>query len=423
MNMSTALSTKSRWSCLFILALSLCAALGNSSRNDELIKAARSGNGSAQLRLADEYFFSRNRTGNPALAVYWYRKAAEQGIGEAQYNLGCCFLHGWGVQSHPIVAVHWFDLAAKNKIQPAILEYSKLLFKGVPGGNSEYGDYPPLIADPQTAVSQLRSLSKTFSPAKLELVKILRTQRNTQKECLELLHSYTAEFPSHPEAAVSYGEILLATGNLSAARRELERGAKFNYPPAWSLLAEILEGSGNSEDLKRSIDLTFKAAQANNPLGLVQLGKHQLLGVRVKHDPVSAFTNFKKASCQNFTLGWRYLGGCYRYGIGTKQDYYKAVKCWERGAAAGNGESAYQLGLLYLHGYGVPADPVTANYWFRQALHQKHPGAMRELGISLVEGRGCKRNYTAGTKLLSEAGKSLSDDVSGFSPQSPLNFR
>ena len=63
---------------------------------DKLHDAARRGDAASQLKLADEFFFGRGRPGNPALAVYWYRKAAEQGNPGAQYNLGACFEFGWG---------------------------------------------------------------------------------------------------------------------------------------------------------------------------------------------------------------------------------------------------------------------------------------------------------------------------------------
>lgn len=50
-------------------------------------------------------------------------------------------------------------------------------------------------------------------------------------------------------------------------------------------------------------------------------------------------------------------------------------------------ESLYQMGLLYLEGNGVPADPNQAAIWFKLAAKNGHAGARTQLAAMLQNGQ------------------------------------
>ena len=108
-----------------LLAALLVAAGAASAATDELRDKALADDVEAQLALADEYLFGRNRPVNPVLAAYWYRKAAARGAAAGEYNLGCCYEHGWGVEKCRHEALILYSRAAERGL-PAAAEVPEI---------------------------------------------------------------------------------------------------------------------------------------------------------------------------------------------------------------------------------------------------------------------------------------------------------
>lgn len=64
-----------------------------------------------------------------------------------------------------------------------------------------------------------------------------------------------------------------------------------------------------------------------------------------------------------------------------KGEYMLALKAWQPRAAEGHAASQYNLGLMYLHGLGVPADPNRAREWIDKAAAQGYAPAQKMLPI------------------------------------------
>lgn len=62
------------------------------------------------------------------------------------------------------------------------------------------------------------------------------------------------------------------------------------------------------------------------------------------------------------------------------KNYVKAQEWWEKAAAQGEPEAAYNLGVYYANGRGVQRDANKALEWFEKAAAQGHEGAKRILG-------------------------------------------
>ena len=80
-----------------------------------------------------------------------------------------------------------------------------------------------------------------------------------------------------------------------------------------------------------------------------------------------------------------YLGRMYLRGEAVKQSYDQAAKWFQRGVANGDSTSQNGMGLLYLHGLGLPKDELKAAEYFRTAADQDHPSAQVNLAKLLLD--------------------------------------
>ncbi|KAL8924343.1 MAG: hypothetical protein Q9208_004125 [Pyrenodesmia sp. 3 TL-2023] len=75
-----------------------------------------------------------------------------------------------------------------------------------------------------------------------------------------------------------------------------------------------------------------------------------------------------------------YLGRMSLRGEGMEQSFEKALVWFKRGLANGDALCQYELGLMYLNGFGVRKDPVTAADYFKEAANQDMASAQTYLG-------------------------------------------
>ncbi|KAL8710149.1 MAG: hypothetical protein Q9220_005232 [cf. Caloplaca sp. 1 TL-2023] len=75
-----------------------------------------------------------------------------------------------------------------------------------------------------------------------------------------------------------------------------------------------------------------------------------------------------------------YLGRMSLRGEGMEQSFEKALVWFKRGLANGDALCQYELGLMYLNGFGVRKDPVTAADYFKEAANQDFASAQTYLG-------------------------------------------
>jgi uncharacterized protein len=109
------------------------------------------------------------------------------------------------------------------------------------------------------------------------------------------------------------------------------------------------------------------------------------------------------------------LGEKYMYGQGADKDVARGLAWWRKAAAHGHIQAQWQLGFVHEMGRVVPRDDRQAAAWYRRAA--THPGADPEssrfkaaaqfkLGQMLIEGRGVRRDTSAGLAMLGQAAES-----------------
>jgi TPR repeat protein len=74
-------------------------------------------------------------------------------------------------------------------------------------------------------------------------------------------------------------------------------------------------------------------------------------------------------------------------------NYAKSLRLSRPLAELGDPRAQSILGLLYLHGRGVPQDDLGAAYWFRLAAEQGDAHAQFNIGLVYAEGRGMPQDY------------------------------
>jgi TPR repeat protein len=75
-----------------------------------------------------------------------------------------------------------------------------------------------------------------------------------------------------------------------------------------------------------------------------------------------------------------------------------AHRLWQSRADAGDPRAAFNIGLLYDLGQGVPRDPVTAYRWYRQAADADDPAAEFNVGVMNDSGTGVAHDAAAAAR-------------------------
>ncbi len=96
------------------------------------------------------------------------------------------------------------------------------------------------------------------------------------------------------------------------------------------------------------------------------------------------------------------LAVIHHYGDGVALDYAAAMRWYRMAAEAGDKPAQFQIGLMYQTGQGVTADPAEAHRWFtrhlQHHLHHEHDPKMvawRQQALALIEERDRREQLVA----------------------------
>ena len=86
-----------------------------------------------------------------------------------------------------------------------------------------------------------------------------------------------------------------------------------------------------------------------------------------------------------------------------KQQFSKAVECYQKAAEAGSLEGQFNLGYALYNGEGIDKDYATAAMWFKRASRKGFAKAQYNLAYCYMYGRGVPIDYDKALRNLSEA--------------------
>ncbi len=390
----------------FTLFCGITAAFG---AEDTLLDNARKGDVTSQMLLAGEYILGKNRNPNPALGLYWYRQAAMKNSPEAQYNLALCLLNGWGSKKHPAEAMYFFEKALNNGITKAAAYYAELLYSGVEAENAPDRNYPGTPPNKERALEILRLHAPGNPDVQLKLAKFLYREAAVYGKELRDLLAVHAKSP-HPkdEGLLLYSACLRAgiggVPDPQTGAKILQELAEKKHPDAMAQLAELLRsGFGIKIDLEKANFWENEAIKSDSPRALFNRGMNYLNGMYLPHDPVKAFTFFRKAAEKKFPPAQRKLGDCYADGVGVEKNPEMALELFHHAAQRGDVESQYKLGEAYRTGLGTTINLPASSFWYTQAANSGSVRGMRELAIALYTGRGIAKDLIKAAEWMKKA--------------------
>ena len=97
-------------------------------------------------------------------------------------------------------------------------------------------------------------------------------------------------------------------------------------------------------------------------------------------------------------IGLKYLDG-----QGIAADPVQAAKWLEKSAEAGQAVAQYRLGTMYERGQGVAANPALAAKWYQAAANLGNRKAMHNLAVSFAEGSTGKKDMSESARWFSKA--------------------
>ena len=128
-------------------------------------------------------------------------------------------------------------------------------------------------------------------------------------------------------------------------------------------------------------------AEEGDPRALLGRAYTHLAPADVRYDPKAAAGDLRAAADAGSAAAAYELGRLFETGLGVAKDTDGAVALYEQAAQGGHAAAANDLGFLHMEGeLGVPAEPGSAQRYFRQAADLGHPQAMFNVATMIGEG-------------------------------------
>jgi uncharacterized caspase-like protein len=128
-------------------------------------------------------------------------------------------------------------------------------------------------------------------------------------------------------------------------------------------------------------------ADEGNTRAMIGLGYMSLAPDKQRFKPEKAFELFTRASGQGDPEAMFELGKLYEKGIGTKQDFTRAIELYQKSADLGFADAINDLGFLYYQGAsGLQRDQAKGIQLFLKAADLRHPQAMYNVASLIDDG-------------------------------------
>ncbi|CAG8652251.1 4134_t:CDS:1, partial [Ambispora gerdemannii] len=257
-------------------------------------------------------------------SFYWYHLAAECIKDDpVVYNqVGYCYSKGFGVRQNHELAFLYFQKSAELRYAPGQKNLANCYANGLG--------------------------TKTDLQKSLQLYQE-SAQAAYYQSALTLARYLSADTESQENQEKSFDWIRIA--------------AYDSYPPAQTELGLYYLKSSNK--VKEAATWFKLAAENGEPCG-------QVLYARFTRDSTEKFTYFKKAAGTGNMEGLVKLGDCYRMGIGTRINLFKAMRCFLKVAEKnGNDFDTYvTLAYHFSLGMGCPKDlHKTIRYYHKNPVN------------------------------------------------------
>ncbi len=178
----------------------------------------------------------------------------------------------------------------------------------------------------------------------------------------------------------------------------------------WSEEAEDLERQAteafDNNDFEKAFELRLKASEMGNINSTVELGCQYRDGLGTEQNYSKALECFKKAADKGEAyddLGFMYLNG-----RGCKEDDKKAFEYFMKAAEQNDAWGQYNVGQSYEYGWEVQENSYKAYEYYVKSADNNCGKACEKVGRFLDDGIGCEQDKDAAIKMWAK-GDSLGD--------------
>jgi len=383
----------------------------------------------AIARPSDRFSVPQSPSAAPVDDLSALLRRAEAGDAEAQYQAGVAYQFSLGTPRNDAAARSWFAKAAAQNHVRALASLGYMLTVGA-GGSVD-------VVGAEKALRQAGEAGEASAWA--NLAELVLQQRPAERaQAMALLERAVAAGAMN--ARYRLGRFLIE-GEVVAAdpvrgRKLLEEAAENAHPLAETYLAYLIYEARDPGEAARGFALARRAASADLPVALNELGRYHMTGFGTPRDPRRAASAFATAGEQGEPSGWFNLALLHtdpKYGMhnlalarqaairaadlghlpaaalagqmlfkaeGGPRDRAGARPYLQRAAEGGIADAQSLLASLLFNGEGQPADPKAAMDWWEKAAAQGHGGAVNNFATYLATGRGRPADPARAQKLI-----------------------
>ena len=372
------------------------------ARIDELSIMAEQGQVEAQFTLAEAFYLGRGTGKNLQQALFWYEKAAQQGHPGAQRALGAMYVMGKGTAKAPQKAAYWYQKSAEQGLARAQTNLGILYETGV-GVEKNYDN---------ARLWYEKAAAQDYARGQTNLGRMYELGTGVEVDYTKAFYWYQkAAEQNYLRAKTNLG-VLYEAGqgvvqNYAKAIALYTEAAEQSYARAQFYLGRMFEqGLGVEKDIAQALKWYSQAqalghVKAQKQLANVkfELSKTNEKIIRKKQEVVDQIQDDKATIITDVKL---------KENVEAEQ----VKSSPEYLATAGDPQSQYFLGVLYLNGdEGYEMDAEKAVYWFSLAAEKGNIAAQYQLGLLYLNGEGVEEDLQKGKLLLEQAAKSGNVDA------------
>ena len=339
-------------------------------------KAAESGYPPAQYSLGFCYEIGHDVSRDEGKAFSWYKNAAEQGDSFAMHALGRCYANSIGTIQDDNFTAFWFDKAVEQIIKT-----------NDDTRQDESADFDwenDDEIDLETAFYDDDGLLDSEDGKKTENewdTGIVPNDEEAVRLCM------TAAEDGNPDAQYELGRCCEngrgIRQSLADAAAWFAKAADQKHAFAQYRLAQCYEtGRSVTLDLMKVTNLYWEMCDSSSKMSRMatcKISEYYETGIYFRWLSETAESGDALAPAAMYELGSLYLRG-----FGAPLDFDKAIWHYQKAATMGNTDALFRLGLCYEFGDGVKKDLEQAVSWYQKAaaLGDAHAtAALERLGI------------------------------------------
>ncbi len=369
----------------------------------ELEVLANEGDASAQYDLA-KYYYDLEEDEYLELAVKWLKKSAEQDYTKALFDLAILYEDAYGVEEDYEMAMNLFFKAAEKGYTKALTHIADCYFNGEIlncDGEKAY-EYYKKAANLGDAYGQYM-LAKYFIYEKFDENKRAEIEAEYYKKSADQGFA-----PAQYELSLLYENGRGVEKNHEKYLELLNKAAEQDYEYALMTLGTYYyeDKEVSKRDFIKAIELCMRAAKQFNQIAGTNLNNVWELPIDNKYqDPIKIAEFLKELVKEGRHFAERFLGDCYLYGYGVKQDYLMALDLYNKASKGKNKSAANSIAYCYFYGLGVKQDYEKAYNWCNLVAYEDDcpPKFLCNLAYLYYVGKGTERNLNAFSDLVSKA--------------------